>query len=232
MIAFQQKTTGRYLLTNYKVMFSALDHQPNLKRVGKLAFGWVSIGKRLAISKLHCSVVVRNPYDRVASFYKDKFLRAEDYRLWMQDRGMTQGWQQSTQLFFPYLGLDRSMDPKEVSERLSKVSFDEFIGMLPKVYMQDGHVTPQYLAGAFSFRFMGYRISFRLPLHIDRIYKIESSEDLKNLAADFQLDLKAKVNTTEKVADAITWSPAARAIVEKLYERDFERFGYNSRTDN
>lgn len=213
-------------------MFSTLDHQPNLKRVGKLAFGWASIGKRLTVSKLHCSVVVRNPYDRVASFYKDKFLRAEDYRLWMQEQGMSQGWQQSTQLFFPYLGLDSSMDPKEVSERLSAVSFDEFIGMLPKVYMQDGHITPQYLAGAFSFRLLRYRISFRLPLIIDRIYQLESPQDLQDLAVDFHLDLKAKVNTTEKVSDAITWSPLARAAVEKLYERDFERFGYDFRTDN
>lgn len=207
-------------------MFSTLDYQANLKRVGKLQFVWASFSKRLAFSKLRCSVVVRNPYDRVASFYKDKFLRAEDYRLWMQDQGMSEGWQKSTQLFFPYLGLESSMDPKEVSERLSKVSFDEFIGMLPKVYMQDGHITPQYLAGAFSFRLLGYRISFRLPLHIVRIYKIESTEGLQALATDFQLDLKTKVNTTEKVEEPITWSSEARKIVERLYERDFERFEY------
>ena len=231
MIAFQHKSTGRYLLTNYKVMFSSLDHQPNSKRVGKLAFFWASISKRLAISKLRCVVVVRNPYDRVTSFYKDKFVRAEDYRLWMQGQGMSQSWQQSTQLFFPYLGLDSSMDPKSVSERLSVVTFEEFMEILPKVYLQDGHLTPQYLAGAFSFRFLSYRISFRLPLYVERIYKMESLEDIESLSKDFQLELKTKVNTTEKVEESITWTPSSIKTVKRLYARDFKRFGYERRTD-
>lgn len=213
-------------------MFSTLDHQADLNRVGKLAFFGAVLAKRLQLSKLRCSIVVRNPYERVASFYKDKFLRAEDYRLWMKDQGMSQGWQQSTQLFFPYLGLDTDMDPKEVSRRLSSVSFEEFIKILPKVYLKDGHLTPQYLAGAFSFRFLGYRISFRLPLKMDRIYKMESSEDLEKLASDFQLNLKTKVNATEKAEGTISWSPSAYETVTNLYERDFERFGYELRTDN
>lgn len=212
-------------------MFSTLDHQPNLKRVGKLAFAWASFGRRLALSQLHCSVVVRNPYARVASFYKDKFLRAEDYRLWMQDQGMPQGWQQSTQLFFPYLGLDTTMDPKIVSERLSAVTFEEFMEILPKVYLRDGHLTPQHLAGSLSFRLLNYRISFRLPLHLEKVYKMESSDHIMSLAADFQLDLKTKVNATDKVEEYINWSPSVIKTVERLYEMDFERFGYDYLTN-
>jgi Sulfotransferase family len=208
-------------------MFSAIDHQHSMERVSKMAFFFTVITRLLAFSKLRCSLVVRDPYLRTASFYKDKFLRADDYRLWMKEQGFDQGWQQSTQLFFPYLGLSTQMDAKEVSEKLSKVSFEQFIGLLPKVYLQDGHLTPQYLAASMSFFRLGYRISFQLPLRLERIYKMESENDLKFLAKDFQLELDTKVNATEKMGGTITWSPFTRKTVERLYKRDFERFGYN-----
>lgn len=207
-------------------MFSAIDHQPTMERVSKMAFFFTVIVKRCTLSKLRCSLVVRDPYLRTLSFYKDKFLRADDYRLWMKEQGFVQGWQQSSQLFFPYLGLNPQMDAKEVSEKLSEVSFEQFIGLLPKVYLKDGHLTPQYLATSMSFFMLGYRISFRLPLRLERIYKMESKHDLEELAKDFQLDLDAKVNTTEKIDRIITWSPSTLKTVERLYKRDFERFGY------
>ena len=207
-------------------MFSTLDHQPSLKRMSKLDLVWASVAKRLTFSKLRCSIVVRNPYNRIVSFYKDKFLRAEDYRLWMQDQGMEMSWQKSTQLFFPYLGLTTQMDPKEVSEKISSVTFDKFLEILPKVYMQDGHLTPQYLSGVLSFRLFNYRISFRLPVRMERIYKMESEKDMDSLAHDFNLDLKTKINATEKSDNTFYWSPSTRQIADKIYARDFERFGY------
>lgn len=208
-------------------MFSTLDHQMSLKRLEKLDLLRASVAKRLVFSKLRCSIVVRNPYDRVISFYKDKFLRAEDYRLWMKDQGMEMRWQQSTQLFFPFLNLHTKMDPIEVSEKLSRVSFNEFMEILPKVYLQDGHLTPQYLASSLSFRLLGYRISFRLPMQIERIYKMESEKDMQALARDLQLDLETKINTTENLKTSVTWTPSNAAIVEKLYARDFEQFAYS-----
>lgn len=213
-------------------MYSKLDHQTSLKRLGKLDLLGASVIKRLAFGKLSCSIVVRNPYERIASFYKDKFLRAEDYRLWMQDQGMEKGWQQSTQLFFPFLGLNRHMEPKVISEKLSKVTFEEFMNILPKVYLQDGHLTPQYLAGYFSFRILGYRVNFKLPLQMERIYQMESASDLKELSEDFQLNLKSKVNSTENIQVPLSWTESIEAAVERLYAKDFREFGYTLRGKN
>ena len=76
-------------------------------------------------------LLVRNPYKRVISFYKDKLLRFP-YR----DKTPYLQWRYVEKLIFPYLDIDEQLDSeKEIIEKLSHTSLTYFIhNILPYIY--------------------------------------------------------------------------------------------------
>ena len=224
MIVFKKIDEDKFLITNYKVMYSTLSSQPNLIRFN---------GKKLVIQSLKSwsfpsrprfYLLVRNPYRRIESFFKDKFQKAEEYRLWMIKNNMDKQWQMSTEIFFPYLGLTTSMDPEEISTRLSQVTFDEFISILPEVLMKDRHLTPQYLARILKWKFFG--IQFNIPIRIEAIFKLESPEELKLCGQLFEIDVSIKKNSTNHIKEEIYWEEHTVSAINHHYRRDFRDFQY------
>jgi hypothetical protein len=224
MIIFKKADDEIYLLTNYKVMYSSLSKQENLQRIGpskKLYYhalmSWVS-----ARSKFY--LVVRNPFDRIRSFYKSKFLMADDYRLWMKKNNLGK-WQECTEYFFPYLGLNTDMDPSEVSTVLSNTDYNKVISVLPEVYMKDGHMKPQYLSRNFTIEKFG--LSIKLPIKFEQIFKIENRDDLNTMSKIFGLDLSRKYHSSGHIEDTIDRVPETKQTILKLYQNDFMYFKYD-----
>ena len=199
-------------------MYSTLHQQPQLSlvRMGSamkhaILLSWLF----LSASKFY--FISRNPYDRMASFFKDKFRNAVDY---YDRKGY---WQTSQILFFPYLGIDESTAPEVVKQRLLATSFDEVMAVLPEVYMKDKHLRPQWLITRIKVK------TWSVPIKIIKVFKVESSQDLKQLQELFQVDVSAKANSTGAVKESLIWTRKEIEIIDKLYHKDFKYFNYKKR---
>ncbi len=228
MIIFKKKGEEIYLVTNYKVMFSSLNSNKNLTRVypcNRLYLyaltSWISHSSRFYL-------IVRNPFERIVSFYKSKFLKAEKNRLWMLENE-NGNWQVCTEYFFPYLDLNTKTEPTEISKKLMDTKFEKVISILPKVFMMDGHMTPQYHSLNFSFKKYGCR--FSIPIKYERIFKLENMQDLRKMEEIFDIDLVTKKNNTDAISNNVTWNDDSINIVANLYEKDIIKFNYKQVPD-
>ena len=208
-------------------MYSTLNNQENLIQVSaykkfllRVILSWISPRSKFYI-------MVRNPFDRIVSFYKDKFLNAEHLRLWMiqNDKGK---WQECTEHFFPYLDLNMQTDPMVVSKKLMSTKFEKVISILPYVFMRDEHMWPQYHAQKISFSKFG--IPLTIPIRFEKIFRIEIKEDLQEFSKIFNLDLTIKINNTKKINGDINWNIHLIEIIEGLYEKDFKYFEYEKKS--
>ena len=148
--------------------------------------------------------IVRSPYSRLESFYRDKMIKA-----------VTQDLNQACQ---------RAISELFGRERVVKkdISFQEFIitafqkGLplkLEKKYY-DSHLMTQ---------------SSFMPDRIDRIIHIENPEEMSELSEILGVRLtEQKHNHTDDIDCDMTWTPEMREIVRKFYQIDFERFGYQN----
>jgi len=228
MIAFKKNDENIYLITNYKVMFSTLKGQSSLVRVVGDRLFYEAVKSWLLFSRPKFFMVVRDPYDRIESFYKDKFLKAEEYRLWMIENKMERNWQMSTEIFFPFLDLDTSMSPSDVNGKLLSVSFQQFISLLPKVIMKDAHLKPQHMGARVTSKNLGFQLS--IPIRFKKIFKLESEKDLAEITDLFNVDLKTKENSTKHIKKCFDWSQDSMNIIEGIYAKDFEQFEYQKRS--
>jgi hypothetical protein len=205
-------------------MYSTLNHQENLIRVHldrrfrlKALLQWLTPGSNLYF-------LARNPYMRILSFYKDKFLKAESNRIY-SEKYFNKKWQTSTEYFFPYLNLSVNSDSDIISKRLMNTSFDEFMSILPKVYMKDAHMRPQYKSNSIVIRRLGIR--FHVPFKFKKIFKMEKEQDKDELKSLFNLNLNERKNTSTQIKVLNVWSSEAVDLVLKLYYKDFKILGYH-----
>ncbi len=224
MIIFKKRDENVFVITNFKVMYSSLRKKESLIRVypGKRMYlhaleSWVS-----GTSKFY--LVVRNPFKKVMSFYKNKFISAERNRASMMEEGEEKSWQICTEPFFPYLGLSEEDDPNQVSEKLKSTSFDKVISILPEVHLKDGHMVPQH--HSLKFPINRYGLRFSIPIKFEKIFKMEEKEDLKELERVFDIDLSKKANNSDDISEKIPWDEKSIQIVANLYKEDFQKFNY------
>ena len=166
--------------------------------------------KKRGVVKLHRSppgrnetgiAVVRSPYSRMESFYKDKMIKAMNPEL-----------RQSCQKF-----LAKVFDRQRLINR--QVSFQEFIlnGIgknLIQVSRADGHLHSQ--------------CSY-IPKATKHTVHMERPNELKWLSERIGADLSEfRANSTSDVSVDLTWTPEMRRIVYRAYREDFERFGYSA----
>ena len=95
---------------NYKVMFSSLTwlsrNSPAVMEIEQLS---QIFAKPQSIFFKNHYLLVRNPYRKIISFYKDKF-----YHLpLMQKNDPEKNWQGVQKMIFPYLGIDEKRDSRE-----------------------------------------------------------------------------------------------------------------------
>ena len=204
-------------------MYSTLSKQGNLVRAGLSKRLYLNILLSWIFPKSKFYLIVRNPFDRIKSFYKSKFPKAEINRLWMLQNEKGE-WQKCTEYFFPYLNLNTDMAPKMISQVLISTSFDKVISILPNVFSKDGHMTPQHYAKKISLSKYGYRC--RIPIRFQKVFKIESKKDLNEIEKIFDINLSKPLNSTKNIVEDFTYNDDNVKTIANIYKRDFEEFKY------
>lgn len=218
---FVNSSTHYYISTNYKVLCTLLYRQPNLQIAMKKGIAIQSYLKRFTpFWWMRHFLLVRDPYKRVVSFFKDKFRQAP-LHLWPTYDEL----QYCQRLFCPSLEIHPYDSPAEIRDKLLNVSFAQFINLLPSLYEADDHLHPQIQLTMMCFR--GIPIG---SIKFDRILKVECSHDMAYLQDELSIDLSKEYNSTHKIQLPNPWEPRLLAIVNHLYQADFEAFNYEMRT--
>lgn len=220
MLCFKEKNQDLYLITNYKVMYSTFTKQPNLEQVDSNKLVLKVLINQLHLNKARFYLIVRDPYDRAESFFKDKFRQSVKK---IEKKGE---WQHTHKIFFPYLGIQASMSDAEIADKFLSVTFEEFISYLGDVYQINRHLCPQHWAMSLGSPRFPY---LNLPIKFIKVFKMESESDLSELSELFDIDLDVTANSTRKVSEAIIWGKSELEMVERIYEKDFDVFGYVKR---
>ena len=195
MPSFVNRSKKITLTTNYKVMYSMLKRQRQWKKSKK----WV-----IKLLPYKSFGLVRNPYDRLVSFYFDKLnksLNDGDY------------FSRSQRIFFPILDDISNASSLEKYQALKAITFNEFIQLLPEIYDKNRHLHPQYWV-------------FK-NLRVDTFLQIENPAAKQFMQENLGVDLKIKANVTQK--KDLEWEPKSITIVNHIYQKDFEKYGYHKK---
>ena len=210
--------SGKILVTtNYKVMFTRLKNVDGMK--------WLFM-KQVLVHKLKHPfsehlMMVRNPYEKLISFYKDKFRLDPVERLSIPGKQP----QDAQAIFLPYLGIDTSHPREQIQQILLNVSFDTMIKLLPKVFYKNDHLHPQHWITNISFG----RIKFTGLRFHPTILKLEQKDDMNYLSKKLNIDTSIRTKTTSSIHHPITYSPEQIRIVNQIYQADFRLYSYAMR---
>lgn len=209
---FYAPATPAYLSTNFKVMWSTLRQQPQLRKVYDRNMATYRLLMRVGLMPRRPQyLLVRNPYDRLTSFFKNKLRRSVD------DSPV---WQKPQRVFFEVIGVVRGDSDAVIAQKMRNFTFEGFIESLPSVYHRNRHLHPQHWVA-----YAGPR-SWGIEAELDRVFRLESAEDLRTMSALLGLDIGHRANSTAEVDAQTHWTPALKAIVQEIYRTDFERYGY------
>ncbi|MFK7946398.1 MAG: sulfotransferase family 2 domain-containing protein [Saprospiraceae bacterium] len=212
MAHFKSTIRKAYISTSFKVMWSSLKAQENLKKLKGFPLFFRKIGEAFKIIPKHEHyLLVRNPYKRLESCFKDKFRKNLPVK-----RGQT-----IHRLFYPILGITKNDELQKVHEILLAYTFEDFIKELPSVYNKDPHLYPQFWSSLLGFNRLNWNAKF------NKIYKLEHQQDIQDLEQNFKLNLKKTKNSTKKVETNIVWTSEMREIVNKIYKNDFLWYNYS-----
>ncbi len=185
-----------FISTNFKVMYSTLRRQEYLKKV-KLFF--------LLFSNKDKYIIVREPYDRMESFFRDRLRK----RLTNDNE-----WLRSQKIFFKPLQV-KNKSTSEKFKALEKLNFEDFIKLVPVVYNKNRHLHPQ-----------NYIFKRILP---KRILKLNNVADMEFLANNLNINVDIKANSTDQFKTDITWTKELIEIVNQIYHKDFELYGFEKK---
>ena len=167
---FINTESGCIISTNYKVMYTTMCHQKNYRIISEKKMFFKTWSRKLYMDIHKHYLIVRNPYRKLISFYQDKFHQHP-----VKARGILHyhRWENSQKIFFPYLDIKLETSPNDIRTRLINVDFDCFIKLLPKVYLQDPHLWPQYYI-----KYLRYKSFVVGRINFDKVLKMESEEDM------------------------------------------------------
>jgi hypothetical protein len=89
------------------------------------------------------------------------------------------------------------------------------------VYKLEDHLAPQTMN--FTRSFLGVERTMKM----NRYVHIEDKGEMKWLASHFSIDLSIRANSSGEVGEVLIWDDESIAIVQNLFRRDFETFGYD-----
>ncbi|MFT4927138.1 MAG: hypothetical protein ACI8WB_003244 [Phenylobacterium sp.] len=208
--------------TNYKVMFSRLVDEPQLQQIDAAAL------PAMHRQANDWQVIVRSPYARLESFFKDKF------RLNIKARRNGQApWQHCQQLFFPVLDLDNPLDKRSIQQRFLQTSYAQFIDFLPDCYQQDVHLQPQsYLLDEINTVLSSDGCTRGLEGGVKdyRLIHLESAAETTAFARLSGINMSRRANSTQHLS--LDDEPVAEdvlGVIHRLYQNDFTMLGYGMR---
>ncbi|KRP22022.1 MAG: hypothetical protein ABS22_09430 [SAR92 bacterium BACL16 MAG-120322-bin99] len=207
------------VFTNFKVMFSSFKKHAPFQKMKRIE-AWA----RLLSGRPHVYFTVRNPYDRVVSFYKDKFQKIP------MNADLTQPykWEKPQRVFFPLLQISTKTHSNEaIRQRLLDTSFASFVEMLEQIYWLDEHIQPQH----WLIENPQYRFLKRLNISVKRfsIFKMDDPEDMQRFCHATGFSSATRANSSEQVKKKLLLTPDILASINAIYKEDFERYGYTQR---
>lgn len=159
--------------------------------------------------------LTRHPYDRFLSLFKDKY-RMEPKKIQNPDFK----WQPIHYLLLPYLGLNKSATDTNIARAFLNMDINDFVQLLPKIYLLDGHIAPQKHASALKISDARY-----ISLRVDKYFKIESDKD--EISQFTGIDFNQKRNVTNSSNLFNEFNSSSLSILQKLYKEDFNLGNYN-----
>lgn len=153
--------------------------------------------------------VVRNPFDRVVSVYTDKIEKNPVDRINRGDTSM-----QTCQKII----LKALKRPLKLEE-FANVSFEDFIGVLPKIINDDWHFLRQ----------SPFLVNSENKIIADKIARFENfNEEVKPIleTIGFTIETMPHKNKTIHKSYKEYYNPNTRKIVEELYKEDLKNFNY------
>jgi hypothetical protein len=219
MPLFADYTKKIFVFTSYKVAYSTLlfEGGKNLNYLNH-EVDWIIYKHLLRHFKFLRIQLLRNPYDRIFSLFKDKF-RIVPARISNQDFK----WQPIHHIIFPFIGVGDGMTNEQIAEKILNMSIDDFIDFLPRIYLSEGHLIPQKLTSAFRIK-----NGFYYPLRINKYLKIE--EDKEEIGELLNLNFfTARRNVTNSSIDKFELSEKSIRTINRLYEGDFKLGDYEIR---
>lgn len=205
--------------TSYKVMYSTLGAQkyfvPNSHP--SWAYVWYKLLlRKFLLSRTKHIVLVRNPYDRLVSFYFDKF---RTHPLRFQEQGFN--WKDDQKRMWPTFGISPAMDDKTISEKMANVSFAQFINELPRLQSTIRHLHFQ-INTLYEMHF-----GVLVRLRVDKLIRMEKLDELR----EWGVDTSIVKNKTKRQPYMHYYNKTLYRIVNSVYKDDFEQFGYEMQED-
>ena len=214
MIIFKHKRNNKYLITNYKVMFSTLVDQPNLYRVNNKSFISHKILEQFGFrQKASVHFLIRNPEQRLQSFFHNKFRQHIE-------KSNFSDWEHCQRIFFDHLEIEKSDAPKLIKEKILNFSYSQFIQTLSDHYLKDAHLIPQSKMTSLSI--MG--IVLPIKNKPDEVYIMEEEKDIIKLEQTFDLNLSHKINVSHKDFEEFSVSKELEQTVRKIYKEDYKMY--------
>ncbi len=228
MPIFISKKKRTAIITNYKVLYTTLYREGSVE-MHNTAPNLISLLLRGKIKSEHHQnyLLVRNPFTRLESFFKDKFRKDID-RVMKENAD----WQLSQQVFFDQLKVDQSMDKEAIGQIFLNASFEDFIKSLPSAHLLDHHLHPQSFILQYKIRLAFIKLSIRLK--INKTIKIECKKSMDELASELNIDLKNKMNNTNRKQwnEEMVWTNSMVDLVNEIYNIDFQTFRYSRKIEN
>lgn len=219
MPVFYHKKKKHLILTSFKVMYSSLAAQPDLVELFPGRKTFLRLGADLiGIRRLPKYQLVRHPYKRTISFYKDKFQQHPKQCL-EQNFANFPGWQHCQRIFFPLLDISETHSPAKIAEMLQAVSLDDCVEMIGQVAWQDPHLWPQVRCTQVAYPRMSFNL---LP---DQVFKLENlDEQVLQSTLGLQPNIRKNKAAVEKKLEL---SEASKSTLQLLYAQDFVTYHYS-----
>lgn len=202
-------------------MYSSIKKNPTYERVGEDDVVKFLAHRLVRGEKVRKLIITRNPFDRIESFFRDKFRK----NLFYDKR-----WQKCQKVFFDKVGVSEKRDSKDIISAFRKVGFNDFVSWLPEKYRKDEHLHPQ------SWR-LWVNLNTRyanVPIKILGVERVPiENMDKSKMKEKWKIDISIQENKTKQCSDSeneggrIEWSRKSKLTVKSIYKKDFLNFGYN-----
>lgn len=215
MPRFYNPDKNYLLVTSFKVMYSTLYHQKNLLELSGKKVALLLLSENLKSKKIKKIILVRNPYNRLVSFYSDKFIK---HPLTSKNKNFD-GWQPCQKIFFPHLGISSNDNNTVICDKFINTTFEYFIKILPFVFNLEAHLHPQ------SELFYLKKYFIKIKLKFDEIIKLENMHK-ELMLNELNIDIGTVKNITSHKAYNEYFKKPLYQIVNRLYDADFKNFAY------
>lgn len=215
---FYSKEKALWVTTNYKVMFSRVRDEPDYLRFSRSKYALHHFHR--IINRQENVLLVRNPYDRLLSFYKNKFIQnPKNKSLDYNARFHFHNW------YFPDAFISNDDDEITVKNKLASTTFLGFLNQLTILFDQDAHTLPQHFMMKYHLK---SGVNLQIPIKFTHIIKIDDRNEMDFFSNLSGIDISKRSNSTRKFIfdNSDNDNKDMYEIINKLYAKDFECFNY------